>query len=99
MIVVRVAFQVEEGSLSSFREHAKQEGVAARAQPGCAEYSFFEDVAQPGRVLLYEEWESQAAFDAYKASSAFADNAKVLFPLIVGKPSSAYYQAERVGPD
>ena len=98
MIVIRVVLKVKPEHLQDFRKLAAVEGAAGRVREGCAEYAFFEDVGDSGRVLLYEEWESDAAFDAYKASPEFADNGKRIFPLLEGKPSSAYYRADKFGP-
>ena len=33
----------------------------SRAEAGCLEYTFSADPLEPGRVVLFERWESQAA--------------------------------------
>ncbi len=95
MIVIRVWLDVAPEHLVAFREHAVAEGVASRTLDGCEAYGFHEGLGTPGRVLLYEEWTDFAAFERYKASAAFADNAKKLMPMLAGKPDSAYYDGRR----
>jgi quinol monooxygenase YgiN len=40
----------------------------SRAEDGCLEYTFAADPLEPGRVILFERWESQAALDAHLAA-------------------------------
>ena len=49
-------------------------------------------------MLLYEEWKTREAAEAYLGSDYFRDAGAILFPLMEGRPDSAYYEAERVGP-
>jgi quinol monooxygenase YgiN len=49
-------------------------------------------------MLLYEEWTSREAADAYLTSDYFAAGGQILFPLLDGSPDSAYYDSTRVGP-
>ena len=39
----------------------------SRDEAGCLEYTFAADPLVPGRVVLYERWESQSALDAHLA--------------------------------
>jgi hypothetical protein len=40
----------------------------ARAAPGCLDFSLSPDLLDPGRVNVYERWESHAALLAYRES-------------------------------
>jgi quinol monooxygenase YgiN len=40
----------------------------ARDTPGCLDFSLSADVLEPGRVNIYERWESQAAVEAFRGS-------------------------------
>jgi quinol monooxygenase YgiN len=42
--------------------------TASRAEPGCVEYSYAEDVVEPGLVRVFEVWRDQAAVDEHFAS-------------------------------
>ncbi|WEE76337.1 antibiotic biosynthesis monooxygenase [Comamonas testosteroni] len=42
---------------------------ASRAEPGCLEYGYAEDVLVPGLIHVKELWSDQAALDAHFASA------------------------------
>jgi len=46
--------------------------AASRAEPGCKEYAYGEDVCDPGLFRVIERWESRAALDAHFASAHMA---------------------------
>ena len=40
----------------------------ARATPGCIDFAVSADLVDPGRVNIFERWESQAAVEAFRGS-------------------------------
>jgi quinol monooxygenase YgiN len=40
----------------------------ARRAPGCLDFSLTADLLEPGRVNIFERWESQAAVEAFRGS-------------------------------
>ena len=40
----------------------------ARRAPGCLDFSLSADVIEPGRINIFERWESQAAVEAFRGS-------------------------------
>ncbi|MBB2970505.1 putative quinol monooxygenase [Mesorhizobium sp. RMAD-H1] len=46
---------------------------ASRAEDGCEEYSYAEDVLDPGLVHVKEMWRDQAALDRHFASEHLAE--------------------------
>lgn len=40
----------------------------ARQAPGCLDFSLSADVIEPGRINIFERWESQAAVEAFRGS-------------------------------
>ena len=40
----------------------------ARRTPGCLDFSLTADLIEPGRVNIFERWESQAAVEAFRGS-------------------------------
>lgn len=40
----------------------------ARAADGCLDFSIAADLIAPGRINIYERWESQAAVEAFRGS-------------------------------
>jgi quinol monooxygenase YgiN len=50
--------------LSGFVEVVRQ----ARRTPGCLDFSLSADLIEPGRINVFERWESQAALEAFRGS-------------------------------
>ena len=40
----------------------------ARLAPGCLDFSLSADLLEPGRINIFERWESQAAVEAFRGS-------------------------------
>ena len=40
----------------------------ARSAPGCLDFAITADMVDPGRVNVFERWESQAAVEAFRGS-------------------------------
>lgn len=40
----------------------------ARRAPGCLDFSLAADLLDPGRINIFERWESQAAVEAFRGS-------------------------------
>ncbi|MEM7531034.1 MAG: putative quinol monooxygenase [Chloroflexota bacterium] len=66
---------------------AAQTMVAATVQEkGCITYQFYEDISIPGRMLVYEQWESDEALAAHMQTPHMAEFNKVLPGILAGKP-------------
>jgi quinol monooxygenase YgiN len=94
MFIARIVLTIQDPQRDAFRQYAAGEGLGPRALAGCVDYSFCEDVAEPKRVLLYEEWATREAFESYKASPSFAAASARLQPMLAEPPRSAYYDSE-----
>lgn len=65
MIIVSGEFTLEPEQRDAFIVSRHDAMRNSRAEAGCIEYTFSADPLDPGRVLLFERWESQAALDAH----------------------------------
>lgn len=45
----------------------------ARRAPGCQDFAITADLLDPGRVDIFERWESQASVDAFRGSGPGAE--------------------------
>jgi quinol monooxygenase YgiN len=67
MLVVTGIIEIDESSVAAAKELAGPMGTASRAEPGCHAYAFYQDLEDPTRIRIYEEWEDQAALDTHFA--------------------------------
>ncbi len=93
MIVIRVNTNVKPEKRSEFVAAVQQETAPSKEFVGCVSYVWSENVLKPNQFSLYEEWETQDAFHAYKNSEHFQQIGKAVFPLLVEHPESSYYEA------
>jgi quinol monooxygenase YgiN len=49
--------------------------AAALAEPGCVHYAWTADPAKPGRVHVFEEWDTEADLIAHLAAAPYRDMA------------------------
>lgn len=64
-LVIAGTIRVPPERLDAFRPHMIAMLEASRAEDGCLEYSYAEDVAEPGLIRVFEAWRDQAALDAH----------------------------------
>jgi quinol monooxygenase YgiN len=64
-LIVAGTVRVPPDKLEDFRPHMLAMLTASRAEDGCLEYSYAQDVAEPGLIRVYEAWRDQAALDAH----------------------------------
>ena len=67
MVIVGGVFTMEPGQQEAFLEGRKALMAHSRAEQGCIEYTFAADPLEPGRVVLFEKWASQADLDLHLA--------------------------------
>jgi quinol monooxygenase YgiN len=69
VIIVGGTFAVDPEQRDAFIAERHERMRTSRSEDGCLEYTYAADPLEPGRVILFERWESQAALDAHLAAS------------------------------
>ena len=72
MLIVAGHFEVDPADQAAFVAGRVEAMKTTRAENGCLEYAMTADPVDPSRVLLFERWADQAAFDAHMAAVASA---------------------------
>ena len=67
MIIVAGTIDVDPGRREEFLAGRQDTIRASRAESGCIEYVFSADSSDPGRVRVFERWESKDALRAHLA--------------------------------
>lgn len=70
MLIVAGHFTVDPADQEAFVAGRVEAMTSTRAEAGCLEYAMTADPVDPTRVLLFERWEDQAAFDGHMAGLA-----------------------------
>lgn len=61
MILVLGSFRLPPENLAAGREALLRVIEATRAEPGCIDYAYAEDVSEPGLIRVSEKWTSREA--------------------------------------
>jgi quinol monooxygenase YgiN len=96
MLIVIVDFNVAPKDVSLAQSTMDGEAPIVRAMTGNLGYSAWVDPNEPGKLRLMHEWSDLDSFEAYKATPTFKQVGGVLFPLMVGKPSSRAFHVQSV---
>jgi quinol monooxygenase YgiN len=72
MLIVAGHFVVDPADRAAFVAGRVEAMKATRAEPGCLAYAMCADPVDASRVILFERWADQAAFDAHMAVVADA---------------------------
>jgi quinol monooxygenase YgiN len=65
MLIVAGTFEVDPAERDTFLKGREEAMRNSRAEPGCLDYVFSADPLEPGRVMLFERWESKEALAAH----------------------------------
>jgi quinol monooxygenase YgiN len=71
-LIVAGTFRVPAANLEAFKAPMAQMLAASRAEPGCVEYSYAMDVAEPGLVRVFELWRERGDLEAHFGSAHLA---------------------------
>jgi quinol monooxygenase YgiN len=87
-IRVVAGFAVKAEHVDDFIEAARRTMVEPTLQePGCITYDLCQDVADPTRFAMVEEWESDEALATHLAQAALQDAVKALMPMAAEPPT------------
>jgi quinol monooxygenase YgiN len=73
MLIVAGAFILDPNERDAFIAGRRDSMRATRDEPGCLEYVMAADPVDETRVILFERWADQAAFDGHMAVIAAAE--------------------------
>ncbi|MEM9724330.1 MAG: putative quinol monooxygenase [Pseudomonadota bacterium] len=93
MITVTGLIEVDPSDAAAFAEAARAVSAGARGEAGCHAYAFYEDVEQPGRFRMYEQYADEAALTAHMSEPHFKTFAKALGGLKVTSMDVKRYEA------
>ena len=68
MVIVAGHLIVEPCQREAYLEGCVSVVERARATPGCLDFSITADLVDPGRINVFERWESQEAVQAFRGS-------------------------------
>jgi len=92
MIIIEGTIRV--GNLEAARPHMRAVIAATRAERGCIDYAFAEDVMDPTLIRISERWESLDALKAHAVAAHFLAWRSVGAELGISERNLRMYEAE-----
>jgi len=71
-LIIAGTLRAPPEGLAALAPHMAEMLAASRAEPGCVEYSYAVDVAEPGLVRVFEVWRERADLEAHGKSPYLA---------------------------
>jgi quinol monooxygenase YgiN len=97
-VVIHGRMTIRPEMLEETRSAAIQMGEAGRANPGCNEYLFTQDLVDPAVLILAEERASAEALQAHLATPRFAAFAELIARVIAAEPDFRRFDAQDARP-
>jgi quinol monooxygenase YgiN len=92
--VLQVMIRIKPENVSAFMDKVAENAASAREEPGCQQFDVVVDPNDPTRVMLYEVYDDEKAFEAHQAGSAFKKYVAEAVPLLASRERHVW---KRVG--
>lgn len=84
-LVLQVNIRIKPENVDAFMAKVIENARSARSEPGCRRFDVLVDPADKTKVMLYEVYDDQAAFDAHQAGAAFKKYLAEAVPLLASR--------------
>ena len=85
-------FSIHPSERDEFLQFVRNLIPVERTVPGILSFGIYEDVTTPSMFLMVEQWEDEAALDAYTATDAYAQHDDTLNSFVIGEPVWEEYE-------
>ena len=95
MFVLSVDLRIQPQNVESFVARAIENAAASRKEPGCRQFDVLVDPKDRTRVMLYEVYQDDKAFDAHQQTAHFKRYVAEAVPLLASRERHVW---KRVAP-
>ena len=85
-IHVTAVFRAKSDKVEALKEVLAALAPPSRAEPGCIEYSFYQDTGDPTKIVAIETWKDMDAINAHLTMPHFVEAAGKLDGLVEAMP-------------
>ena len=94
MFVLVVNIRVKPDNVERFMKQALENAREARKEPGCRLFDVLVDPQDKSRVMLYEIYNDEKAFEAHQQTPHFKKYLAEAVPLLASRERHLYRRAE-----
>ena len=92
-LVLQVNIRVKPENLDAFMQKLQENAAAARKEPGCRQFEVLVDPEDKTKLMLFEVYDDQKAFEAHQAGDAFKKYLANAVPLLASRERKFWKKA------
>ena len=93
MFVLQVNIRIKPESVDAFMKKALENAREARKEPGCRQFDVLVDPKDGARVMLYEVYDDEKAFEAHQQTPHFKKYLAEAVPLLASRERQVFTRA------
>ena len=93
MFVLQVNIRIKQESVEAFMKKALENAREARKEPGCRQFDVLVDPKDNARVMLYEVYDDERAFEAHQQTPHFKKYVAEAVPLLASRERQVWKRA------
>ncbi|MFC9981175.1 putative quinol monooxygenase [Gordonia sp. NPDC127522] len=78
MVIVAGSLRVDPDQRAAYIAGCDEVVGAARRAPGCLDFAISADSMDPGRINIFERWDSQSAVEAFRGDGVGDDQSRAI---------------------
>jgi len=90
---LQVQIQIKPENVANFMARALENASAARKEPGCRTFDVLVDPSDRTKVMLYEVYDDEKAFEAHQATPHFKKYLAEAVPLLASRERRFWQRA------
>ena len=92
-LILQVNIRVKPENLGAFMQKLQENAAAARKEPGCRQFEVLVDPEDKTKLMLFEVYDDQKAFEAHQAGAAFKKYLAEAVPLVASRERQFWNKA------
>jgi (4S)-4-hydroxy-5-phosphonooxypentane-2,3-dione isomerase len=93
MFVLQVNIRIKPENVDAFMKKALENAREARKEPGCKQFDVLVDPKDASRVMLYEIYNDEQAFETHQQTPHFKKYAAEAVPLLASRERQVWKRA------
>jgi autoinducer 2-degrading protein len=93
MFVLQVNIRIKPENVEAFMKKALENAREARKEPGCRQFEVLVDPKERTKVLLFEIYDDDKAFEAHQATPHFKKYLAEAVPLLASRERQVFTKA------
>jgi autoinducer 2-degrading protein len=93
MFVLQVNIRIKQENVEAFMKKALENAREARKEPGCRQFDVLVDPKDSARVMLYEVYDDERAFEAHQQTPHFKKYVAEAVPLLASRERQVWKRA------